>query len=101
MRTALAALISIAACGSGSTPKPDAATDGFDRSMLLDHLANRLLLPLQTQFATVAARLPPALTAYCDALDQGAPGATRDAARAAWVETMDAWEAADALLVGP
>jgi uncharacterized protein len=101
MRIALCALVSVAACG-GSTPKPDAApTDSFDRSMLLDHLANQVLLPLQTRFATVAAVLPPAIAAYCDALDRGQPDATLATARAAWGDTVDAWEAADALLVGP
>jgi predicted lipoprotein len=101
MRIALCALVSVAACG-GQAAKPDAApTDSFDRSMLLDHLANQVLLPLQTRFATVAARLPPAIAASCDALDRGLPDATLEAARAAWGETVDAWQAADALLVGP
>jgi len=101
MRIALCALVSVAACG-GQAAKPDAApTDGFDRSMLLDHLANQVLLPLQTRFATVAALLPPAIAAYCDALDRGQPDATLETARAAWGDTVDAWQAADALLVGP
>jgi len=101
MRIALCALLSVAACG-GQAAKPDAApTDSFDRSMLLDHLATQVLLPLQTRLATVAASLPPAIAAYCDALDSGQPGASLAAARAAWGDTVDAWEAVDALLVGP
>jgi hypothetical protein len=101
MRIVLCVLVSVAACGS-STAKPDAGpTDSFDRSMLLDHLANQVLLPLQTRFASVAAVLPPAIAASCDGLDRGEPDATLETARAAWGETIDAWEAADALLVGP
>jgi predicted lipoprotein len=124
MRFAPCALVLVtAACGSsGSAAKPDAGppADGFDRNAMLDHLASQVLLPVQTRFATVAAALPLAITAYCDALDRGPPedmlvqpappfggAAVRgqapavDAARAAWGATVDAWEAADAILVGP
>jgi uncharacterized protein len=102
MRIALCALLATAACGGGASDKPDAAPpDGFDRRAMLDHLANQVLLPVHTGFAAVAAQLPPALTAYCDALDAGTPGTTRETARAAWASAVDAWQAADALLVGP
>ncbi len=100
MRIALCALVSTAACG-GSPATPDGTPDGFDRSMLLEHLANQVLLPLQTRFTTVAALLPPAIAAHCDALDRGQPDATLESARTAWSDAIDAWEAADAMLVGP
>jgi uncharacterized protein len=100
MRFAVAGLLVVASCGS-SGPGADAPADSFDRSALLDHLANRVLLPAQTGFAAAADALPTALTAYCDALDGGQPGATLEAARAGWASAIDAWEAADALLVGP
>jgi len=99
MRSALLALV--AACG-GSGPGADAkAPDGFDRSALLDHLANQVLLPVQTGFASAAGALPPALLAYCDALDRNQVEGTLATARTAWASAIDAWEAADALLVGP
>lgn len=88
-------------CGGQSTPVPDAPADGFDRSALLDHLANRVLLPIQSAAAARAAALPVAIDAHCDALDAGAPGATLDAARVAWAETIDAWQRAEAVLIGP
>ncbi len=103
MRCLLGAVVLVAACGGGSSPQtPDASPgDGFDRNALLGHLANNVLLPLQTALATAAVLVPPAIEAYCDALDQGAPGATLDAARAAWATALDAFEAADAAVVGP
>jgi predicted lipoprotein len=103
MRIASLAFVSLVACGGGgSTARPDAPpTDGFDRNQMLDHLANQVLLPLQLQFATAAAGVAPAIVAYCDALDQATPGTTLEAARAAWATAVDAWEAADAMLVGP
>jgi predicted lipoprotein len=88
-------------CGSEGNRTPDAAPDGFDRSALLDHVANRLLLPIQNTAATRAAALPVAIDAHCDALDAGTPGTTLDAARAAWVETIDAWQRAESVLIGP
>lgn len=96
------AFVLLVGCGGESSRTPDAATpDQFDRAALLDHLANRVLLPMQTAAATKAAALPAAIDAYCDALDAGTPGATLDAARAAWAETIDAWQRAEGVLVGP
>lgn len=88
-------------CGGGGTSTPDAIADNFDRNALLAHLANDVLVPIYATFETRAAALPPAITAYCDALDAGAPGATLDAARAAWRDAIDTWERAEAVLVGP
>ena len=59
-------------------------TDDFDRSAMLANLGTNVLLPIQTEFAAKAALVPPAIGAYCDALDAGTVGATLDAARAAW-----------------
>ncbi len=91
------------ACSDGGSAKVDAAqpTDDFDRRALLTHLATDVLLPIQANVATAAERLPPALLAYCDALDAGNVGTTRDAARAALGDAIDAWQYADAVLVGP
>jgi predicted lipoprotein len=92
----------VAACGGSSgTPTPDAVPDGFDRSAMLDHLAREVLLPMQTEAATAAAALPTAIDAHCDALDAGTPGTTLDDARASWITAMDAWQRAEAVLIGP
>src|SRR5262245_23681415 len=102
MRIACLALGFAVACGGGSAGKPDTPpSDGFDRNALLGHLANQVLLPLQTRFAGAAAQLPPAIAAYCDALDRGDAEPPLAAARASWAAALDAWEAVDALLVGP
>ena len=104
-RHTLASFASLAAaaasgCGGGSTTA-DAMTDSFDRPAMLAHLGQRVLLPIQETFAERAAALAPAVESYCAALDAGSPGATLEAARAAFRDAVDAWQAADALLVGP
>jgi len=96
-RSIVVTLLAASACGNGSPPKPDSAADGFDRNALLAHLASNVYLPLQADFAAKAAALPPAVSAYCTALD--AP--TQNAARAAFGAAIDSWEAAEAVLVGP
>ena len=91
----------VAACGSEPGSAIDAPTDDFDRAGMLAHLAEHVLLPIQATFATRAAALPAAIAAHCDALDAGQPATTLEAARAAGNATIDAWERADTLLVGP
>jgi predicted lipoprotein len=99
--TRASVFILLMACGGEHGRTPDAPPDGFDRTALLDHLANKVLLPMQTTVAAKAAALPGAIDAHCDALDAGAPGTALDAARAAWAETIDAWQRAEAALIGP
>lgn len=98
-------LLFVVACGGNggddTPPVPDAPTDGFDRNAMLAHLATNVLLPMQTEFETAAAALPGAIDAYCDAVEANAVGATRDAAKTAWIAAVDRWQRADALLVGP
>src|SRR5688500_1047138 len=99
-----AAVVAAAACNGGGGTRADAPNVSFDRNALLTHLATNVLLPIQAQVAAKAAALPPALTAYCDALDTGNQGTiatTRGAAEDAWRAAIDAWERADQLLVGP
>lgn len=89
------------ACGNSGNPTPDAVPDGFDRSAMLGRLAREVLLPMQTEAATAAAALPAAIDAHCDALDAGNPGTSLDSARAAWIAAIDAWQRAEAVLIGP
>lgn len=88
-------------CGGETKRTPDAAPDGFDRSAMLGHFAHEILLPMQTAFAAKAAALPAAIDAYCDALDAGAAGTTLESARSAWAQTIDLWQRAEAVLIGP
>lgn len=97
----LSLLVAVTACGGGETSRPDAASDGFDRTALLTHFANDVLLPMQETFAARAAEMPSAIAAHCDALDAGEPGTTLADARAAVEAAIDAWQHADAVLVGP
>jgi len=95
------ALALASACSSPGGTAADAPDFGFDRAGLLAHLSNDILLPLQLDFATKAAALPPAIQAHCDALDAGAAATTLDTARAAFAAAIDAWQRNEALLVGP
>jgi predicted lipoprotein len=97
----VSALVLVAACGNDPGKAPDATTDDFDRSAMLAHLAENVLLPIQATFATRAAALPAAIAAHCDALDAGQPGATLETARTATGAAIDAWEHAEAVIVGP
>src|SRR5262245_3804130 len=88
-------------CGSPEPANPDAVADNFDRNALLAHLGEHVLLPIQATFDTRANALPAAIGSHCDALDAGTPGTTLESARAAWRDAIDAWQHAEALLVGP
>lgn len=102
-RRLAALIIGIAATPacSGSGTKPDAPADGFDRRAMLQHLSANVLLPIQATFDAKAAALPGAIEAHCDALDQGDATGTRPNLVSAWGEAIDAWQSADAVLVGP
>jgi predicted lipoprotein len=99
-RFACPLLACLAAC-SAPAAKPDAVADGFDRHAMLDHLAHNVLLPMQADFDAKAQLVAPAIDAYCNALDAGAVGTTRDDAVAAWARAIDSWQSADAVLIGP
>lgn len=99
----LAAAVAVGslACSGGPSGRPDAAADNFDRAALLAHLGTNVLLPMQEAFAAKAAAVPGAIGAHCAALDAGQPGTTLDTARTAWRDAIDAWQRAEAVLVGP
>ena len=105
LRTSVSAVVALAlaGCGNDDARATDARPpDGFDRAAMLRHLVDAVLVPLHDAAAAEAAAVPAALDAYCAALGgSGDVAATETAARAAWGEAMDAWEAVDAALVGP
>ena len=97
----LAVVTLLGACDGGGSDKVDAKPDSFDRSAMLAHLSTNVLLPMQAAFDAKAAVVPGAIAAYCNALDTGAVGTTRETAVAAWAAAVDAWEQADEVLIGP
>jgi len=101
---AVALCAAIGACSGGGGTRSDAPELNFDRNALLAHFATNIALPIQADIEAKAALVPPAVTAYCDALD-GGNTTTIATARAgldgAFRSAVDAWERADALLIGP
>lgn len=92
----------VSGCGGANNATPDAFDGGFNRAALVEHLVNNLLVPIQEAFAVRANELPGAVQAYCTALDAGADATmARAAAQLAWANAVDAWQRADAILVGP
>ncbi|HLL20816.1 MAG TPA: hypothetical protein VK427_01735, partial [Kofleriaceae bacterium] len=97
----LSLVFAVTACSDGAS-RPDAVVDGFDRTTMLAHLAMNVLLPKQAAFEVKAQLLPAAIDAYCTALGTGGDAsAARATAIGSWVGAVDAWQPADALLIGP
>lgn len=97
-----AAVLAVAVSGCSDKPtRPDVPSDGFDRRAMLQHLSANVLLPIQAAFDAKAAALPGAIEAYCDALDQANAVAARVQLDSAWSDAIDAWQYAEAVLVGP
>lgn len=100
--TSLVAMAIAGVSGCGSKPsRADGPADGFNRRAMLQHLSANVLLPIQAAFAAKAAALPGAIEAHCDALDRANAAASRAQLVSAWSEAIDAWQYAEAVLVGP
>lgn len=78
---------------------PDAAPGAVTRQQVLANLATAVYLPAAADFATRAAALDAAVTAWSDA--GGGEGAPLDAARAAWRDAFLAWQYNEPLRAGP
>ncbi|MBA2543500.1 MAG: imelysin family protein [Deltaproteobacteria bacterium] len=98
MRSSLLFALAIG-CGGNTPSIPDAPTDGFDRSAMLAHLGQNVLLPVPGDVAAKTSALTTAVGAYCAELDAGS--ATPDAVRDAWRTAMDATNRLDAVVIGP
>jgi len=94
----VSALMGISA-GQAAEPK---AADGDPpseqaQSVFLRHTLDRHFVPLAARFSQTAPRLIARIESLC-----ASPNAvTLEQARSAWIETMLAWEAVDAVEVGP
>ncbi|AKQ64953.1 putative periplasmic lipoprotein [Myxococcus hansupus] len=96
------ALLSLSACKSDSPKPPDAGTDTPDNPVATTRaalLASSAACVLQTsrEFQTEATALETAVAAHAATPD----ATTRDAARAAFHEAMDAWQVAEVMQFGP
>jgi predicted lipoprotein len=100
-RRLVPALILACACGGGGGGGDpiDARDDGFDRRALLEQVGAHLGATYDG-FATEAAALTGAIDTWCGALGGAGADAARADAQAAWRTTIDAWQAADAVLLG-
>jgi len=96
------ALLSLSACKSDSPTPADAGTDTPDdtvattRAALLES-SGACVLQTAREFQTVATALESAVAAHAASPD----AATRDAARAAFHQAMDAWQVAEVMQFGP
>lgn len=89
-------------CG-GSSTKPAASTDGFDRHALLSHWGRSVILLTYRQFAGEVQALESAVTGYVLATSAGTGDAesTRLLAQQAWRTAMATWQQAEMFLLGP
>jgi len=96
------ALLSLSACKSDNPTPPDAGTDtpndtvAATRAALLES-TGACVLRTAREFQTAATALETAATAHAATPD----ASTRDAARAAYHQAMDAWQVAEVMQVGP
>jgi predicted lipoprotein len=88
----LAIFLLLAAVGPApyAAENPDAA-----QRRLLQHLANRVLLPLTEDFATAAEKLSDTTQAFCRGKSD------LQSVRSAWRETQSAWQPLEMLQIGP
>ena len=95
----LAAPALLSTCKRGTS----AANDTFDRAALLTSIADGVVVPSVKRAAEEAITLDAAADAYASAASARAADVTtkRAAAQAAWKQTMLAWQAIEAVQVGP
>jgi predicted lipoprotein len=90
------------------TPNPNPGTS-FDQQALLENITDNIITPVFEQFSTVSAAQIPEIAAYCQMEKDVSLGnatseqvsATRDNAKAAWRSTMNVWQQAELMKVGP
>lgn len=106
----------VSACGesTSSSSGPDFGTTPtsettFNQKALLANLTDNIITPTFEQFSSVAAAQVPVITAYCQMENNAVQGnatseqvkAARNAAKAAWRNTMNVWQQAEVMKLGP
>jgi uncharacterized protein len=93
----------IGACTSPPSPKsPPVDPPGFARTALLESVANNVIMPSYLEFESAASTLESALKEYQTAVSSSGEKATKlELARTAWKSAMVAWQAVEALQIGP
>lgn len=90
--------LALFSCDSAEPGEDAGGSSLADREReVLGSLADGVFLPVYRAFAQAAAELEAATAAYAE----GGTDAERDAARAAWVTTMDRWQEAEVFVFGP
>ncbi|TWX50224.1 imelysin family protein [Colwellia hornerae] len=93
-----------------TTPNPAPnPSSNFNQQALLENITDNIITPVFEQFATVSATQIPEIAAYCKMEKDIVLGnatteqvnATRDNARTAWRNTMNVWQQAEVMKVGP
>ena len=115
---AVGAAILVSACGEstssssgsdfGTTPTPNPDTN-FNTQALLENITDNIITPIFEQFSTISAEQIPALMAYCQMETDAALGnatseevtSSRDQAKTVWRNTMNVWQQAEVMKVGP
>ncbi len=81
----------------------------FDEQALIDNLTDNIITPVFEQFSTVSATQIQSMTDYCQvetSAEQGNSTAeqvtvARNSAQTAWNNTMDVWQQAELMQIGP
>jgi predicted lipoprotein len=92
-------VLALGACGGPGGD--DGPTDNFDRRAMLANLGQNVLIPVYELFETRTGELSDAIEGYCAALGGADEATAQAAAQDAWRLAMDAWEQAEAALIGP
>jgi predicted lipoprotein len=92
-------------------PTPPAPNPGsnFTQQALLENITDNIITPIFEQFSTASAAQIPEIAAYCKMETDAALGnatseqviAMRDSAKTAWRNTMNVWQQAELMKVGP
>lgn len=98
--TASVFLSSLFFCGCSSN-KTEAPTDTFDRSALLSSLSDQVVLPTLTAFEATVPMLESTIEDYCASLESVDESSELALARQAWKNSMNAWQRAEVMNVGP
>jgi predicted lipoprotein len=98
-----------AGAGYGNTPAPSPIVDSFNQQALLENLVDNVISPTFVEFADLATSQIQPIEAYCQLESEFALGnasieqvnTAREQAKQAWRSTMNVWQQAEVMRVGP